>query len=727
MSRPPAPLIRSVRDALTDGDGRRARRHCFGIIRPRSAALIQTRSGLQESISAAKRAVIADEASLDRLLGEAVAALEANGCRVHLAADAREAQEVLARILDGPGLLVKSKSNDAKEVDISAGFSARGITVVETDLGDRICQLAGTPPGHTLAPAIQVPRSRVRELFSRQMGEALEDDPAQLVAVARRHLRQVFTEARYGLTGANAIAADTGAIVLVENEGNIRAATSMPEIHVVVTGITKLVPTLEDAFRVVEGASVFGAGQDIGTYVSVITGPAPPEGPGPREVHVVLVDNGRRRAVASGYGEAFACVNCGGCLNVCPVYAHIGDRYGGKLLGGVGVLKTAFTEGIEAARRHGLSLCLLCRRCVHNCPVGIDTPKMMARLRSESVERQPVSLRLLLSTLPLPERRAWAGSVLTCYQRSGVQKLVRTSGVLDRWAPGLACLEGMLPALPPGTDRRRWPDRLDPAGVPGEDTDGDSDRMREPGEVMFFTGCVHELLLPAVNRATVEVLRENGYRVYVPRGQVCCGALHDHAGQPERARALARKNIEVFESRPDLPVLLNAAGCGATLKEYGELLAGDPAFSRRARAFSERVFDVSEFLAARGLRRAPAGRVGRATYQDPCHLRWAQGIWEAPRRLLRSIPRLEFVEMDPGEACCGSAGTYFLHHPDLSSALLEEKLAVALATGADFIVTANPGCQLYLQSGLRRLKPARAVRVVHIMELLAAAYRGDGP
>lgn len=311
------PLQSRISDALADTSARAARSRGFGIIRPRAEALVDP--DFAGRLREMKLAALADNR---RLVDLAVERLEANGIKVFVAVDAGQAVDYVAGVFAAPGLVVKSKSNMGKELHLAAELSRRGHTVIETDLGDRINQLGDTEGAHVLAPAVSVGRESIRGLFSREAGKELPDDTAALVAAARRSLRHYLESADYGLTGANAIAADTGTICLMENEGNIRAATSLPRVHVAVAGIHKVVPTLEDAVRVTEGASRFGAGQVFGTYLSLISGPGDGVS-GPEEVHLVLVDDGRSAYMDGPYREAFACINCGSCLNQCPTLSLI--------------------------------------------------------------------------------------------------------------------------------------------------------------------------------------------------------------------------------------------------------------------------------------------------------------------------------------------------------------------------------------------------------------------
>jgi glycolate oxidase iron-sulfur subunit len=305
-----------------------------------------------------------------------------------------------------------------------------------------------------------------------------------------------------------------------------------------------------------------------------------------------------------------------------------------------------------------------------------------------------------------------AATLLRFYQQSGLQQLVRASRVLRLLA--LERMEAQLPDLRRAFFAPHW--QVEPA------------KGERRGVAGLLAGCVMSTAYAHVDRATMRVLARNGWDVVIPRVQGCCGALHAHAGEIETGRALMRRNIAAFQ---DVDVIVsNAAGCGAALKDYGHLLKDDPLWSGRAASFSAKVRDVTELLASvpdlhlpdSGLRTQDSGLV--VTYQEPCHLAHAQRITEAPRTLLRAIPGITLVEMAESAMCCGSAGIYGVTQPEMSARLQERKLGHALATGADVIITANPGCAMQLEAGLRaRGSP---VKVRHIVELLDAAYRREG-
>jgi L-lactate dehydrogenase complex protein LldF len=697
------PLRKRIAAGLADASADRARREVFEGLRPRLAAARTRYPDLQERVRAIKMTALDH---LDELVRQATDQLERNGCTVVLARTAAEARQHVLKVVRG-GTVVKSKTNAAKELGLVEALEARRVRVVESDLGDRINQLNGTYGGHIIAPAIQIPKERVRELFSELAGEMLPEDPEEIVKVAREDLRSAFATAGYGLSGGNALAAETGTLCVVENEGNIRMLSSLPDVYIAVVPITKIVRTLEDALTVIQGASVFGVAQRIGTYASCISGPAPAGGFGPTAVHIILVDNGRRRAIAQGFGEAFACINCGSCLDHCPVYAVIGDKYGVTThIGGIGLLQASFTSGLGLASAQGLSLCLNCRACVDPCPVRIDTPGMHARLREQIPvsRRLPVMARAMLALSGrVPLMRA-TGRAMYAAERLGVRRFAER--ILP---PRLREIAPLLPPMPAPREMAAPPELIEPIG-PHKRT------------VAFFAGCVMSTWLAPINWATLRVLARSGCRIRVPRSQGCCGALHHHMGDEPRARRLAREVIDAFAGLDDCEAILtNSAGCGAAMKEYAGLLHDDPVDASRARAFAARVRDASEFLAARGGAQAVTRLRARAVYFDPCHLAIAQGIRKEPRWLLGRIPGLEVVEATRREACCGSAGIYNLIHPEVSGRLADLLVEDLLAVNPDLIVTSNPGCLLQARWGLTRAGADGRIRVVHVMELLDRA------
>lgn len=409
-----------------------------------------------------------------------------------------------------------------------------------------------------------------------------------------------------------------------------------------------------------------------------------------------------------------SCIKCGFCLPTCPTYRLTGNEAASPR-GRIDLMQSVAYGELEPEEiATQLDFCLGCRACETVCPAGVKFGQLLEAGRAVTHEAAPqsrlsawlewASLRVLL---PSPLLLGVATSLLRLYQVSGLQRVMRSSGLLQRWCPALARLEASMPSVPAIAERRAVA-----AETPAEGMTRAS--------VAMLTGCVMPELLPQVNHATVQVLAANGYRVLAPPAQRCCGALHAHAGDIQKARQLARHNIAVFEATGAAWVVVNSAGCGAAMKEYGHWLADEPAVADRAAAFSRRVRDVSEVLATAPLRGSLHAVPVRAAYDDPCHLLHGQRISEQPRALLRQIPQLELLDVPESDWCCGSAGTYNLVHVETAQTLLERKMQHLIAVQPQLIVTGNPGCILQLRQGVKRHQ--LDIDVVHPVEVVARAY-----
>ena len=413
------------------------------------------------------------------------------------------------------------------------------------------------------------------------------------------------------------------------------------------------------------------------------------------------------------------CVHCGLCLVNCPTYLATGQETESPR-GRIHLIQALREGRIEAtvAYAQHIERCLVCRACEAVCPSGVPFGRIMEAARADLNRRRAPAWTnrfaywlLFKKLLPNRRRLRALSAALRLYQRSGAQGAVRSSGILGLLPTTVRQMERSMPALPERFFEAEG--RFFPADGPA--------RYR----VGFFAGCVMPFAYGPVHEATIRVLRRNGCDVVVPRIQACCGALNVHSGERTMARDLARRNVRAFLDLDVDYVIVNSAGCGSTLKEYGELLAVDPLWRERAERFQGLVRDVSEFLAGQPFERGLGPVRRRATFQESCHLVHAQRISAEPRALLRAIPGLELVEMAHPENCCGSAGIYSFAQPKLSNQILDDKMAEIRATDADLVVTANPGCMLQLQAGLERSGTRGEVR--HLVELLDWSYTaGEG-
>jgi glycolate oxidase iron-sulfur subunit len=408
------------------------------------------------------------------------------------------------------------------------------------------------------------------------------------------------------------------------------------------------------------------------------------------------------------------CVHCGLCLASCPTFSELGtemDSPRGRIF-----LIKSLAEGriaLSDPTVEHLSLCLDCRACETVCPAGVPYGRLIEAAKAEIERQRPghvlrrafrwLNFGMLLGR-PRVLRAAAAG--LRLYQVSGAQALLRKSG-LARLLPGaLPAWEALLPPLP--ADRAPLPALTPAAGA-------------RRARVALLTGCVQSVVFAEHNRATARVLARNGCEVLAPEGQGCCGALNAHGGDHARAVEMAKRTIETFEASGAEVVIVNTSGCGAHMKAYGALLANEPGWAERGARFARTVQDLAEFLAREPLRGPLTPVPMTVTYHDPCHVVHGQKIRRQPRDLLAQIPGLRVVELPESDWCCGSAGIYNLTQPEMADRLLRRKVRHVVGTKAEAVVTANPGCILQIQAGLRA--EGRDVPVLHLVEILDRASR----
>jgi len=414
------------------------------------------------------------------------------------------------------------------------------------------------------------------------------------------------------------------------------------------------------------------------------------------------------------------CVHCGFCLPACPTYVRLGDEADsprGRLDLMRAVVEGRLDPAADAFQTH-IDRCLGCRACEPVCPSGVEYGALLEVARDTARRHGPAAplTGLLLGVIgsrPLRAAFFLAGRVARASGLAGLgARVLPGVGPLRGARLGLAMLASSRPWRPPSPAR---------AGI-DRPTSTAAPRAR-PERVGLLTGCVQEGLYARVNRASVRVLRANGYQVVeVPR-QDCCGALHAHGGNLERARSLARRNIDAFEAAGVELVVVNAAGCGAAMKDYGTLLERDEPWAARARAFARRVRDVSEPLADAGPR--PGAEIAcRVAYDHPCHLVHAQGIAREPLDVLAAVPGLDVRVVENAEECCGGAGIYGITHPDLGGRIGADKLEAVGTVGADVVVTPNPGCMMQIGAGLRLARGREGV--AHPVELLDLSYARAG-
>ena len=412
--------------------------------------------------------------------------------------------------------------------------------------------------------------------------------------------------------------------------------------------------------------------------------------------------------------DLYKCVHCGFCLQACPTYLETGletESPRGRITlmkavneGRIGITPTVFSHW---------DLCIQCRACEVACPSGVPYGRLieatMAQVephRRVGIVTRLVSGLLLRHLLPHQWRLSRLVDMLRLYQLTGLQMAVRRTGLLHKLSPKLAELERSSP------DVRRGYFKAEGQVIPAVG--------RKRARVALLSGCVMPLVDGPQMAAVTRVLARNGCEVLVNRGQVCCGAINSHVGDLDLARALARRNIDVFLAGDVDAIVVASAGCGVRMKEYDDLLRDDQEYADKAARLSAMVKDIHEFLVELPLIPPQASLGYRVTYQDSCHLSHAQRITEAPRELLGSIPGLEFIEMAGSSNCCGAGGTYSITQREFSLRLLDTKMSALKETGANVVATANPGCAIQLRLGVQR--ESSLVRVRYVTDLLDLAY-----
>ncbi len=409
------------------------------------------------------------------------------------------------------------------------------------------------------------------------------------------------------------------------------------------------------------------------------------------------------------------CVHCGFCLPTCPTYLLWGQEMDSPR-GRIQLIHQGLQgEPLTASMAGHFDACLGCLACVTACPSGVRYDRLIEDTKAQVERRHPRTAaeralrRAIFATFPYPRRLRLLRGPLALHRRTGLSRVLRRSGLLDRIAPQLAALEALAPvrAAAPAV-----PPRLAALGQPR-------------GTVGLLLGCVQREFFPAVNAATARVLRAEGFDVVTPPDQGCCGALSVHTGRADEGRRFARDLVDVFDAAAVDVVVVDAAGCGSTMKEYAALLADDAAYADRAAELAAKVRDVTEFLDQVGPRATYHPLPVTVAYHDACHLGHAQQVRAQPRRLLAAIPGLAVAEIAEADICCGSAGVWNVLNPEPARELGDRKAERVLRTGAQLLVTANPGCLLQIAAALRRRghQPALA----HVVQVLDASIRAAAP
>ena len=619
----------------------------------------------------------------------------------------------------------------SEETELNAYLEERGITPVETDLGEWVAQLAHERPSHMVMPIIHKTRQQVGNLLTETLGrEISRENVAEQVAVIRVEHRKSFLNAGMGISGANALIAESGTVMMLTNEGNGRLVTSLPPVHVVMAGYDKLIGTFAEAMVQLRLLARSATAQHITSYTTFITGPATPN----KEMHIVLVDNGRSEMRADPhFKEALRCIRCAACANICPSYQQVGGHAFGYIYSGaIGLVVTPFHHGLDADAGPQ-SLCVSCNACETVCPVEIPLPNLILDVRSRVVEAKglPFLKKVIFSVMARP--RLFDSAV----QFFSIAQLPFTRGSRFIRARNLSIF-GKLPGVNPIANLARWRSLPAFASKPLRDrvkaSGSATDQVRAEQAaitVCYFAGCMIDRLFPEMGEAAIKVLEACGVRVTFPQRENCCGLIALNSGDRAHCARMARQTIVMLEqalAKSNADYIVGATtSCVVTLtQDYIRLFEDlqQEGWKRRAQVLAAKVMDFASFvdrvLLANGtklpVRKSKQGQVV-VTYHDSCQSINCLGLRSEARHIIQDALGLELREMPQSDVCCGFGGATSIEHGDVSERIMNNKLNNAESTGATVLVADNPGCLMHLRGGVDA--SGRHIRVLHLAQLIA--------
>ncbi len=699
------PYAREIEETLNDGFLRRTLDKFaveYRVGRDRVFAEVDERGLINRIADVKDFAAQHMEELYERFRAEA----ERRGAIVHRAKNAAEARTIISSIANENDVrsIVKSKSMTAEEIGLNSHLEAASIGVNETDLGEWIVQLRKERPSHMVMPAIHLSREQVADEFEKATGRAQDhEDVHKLVKTARTELRPKFHAADMGISGANFLIAETGAFAIVTNEGNGRLVNTLPRVHVVLAGLDKLVPTLDDALTALQVLPRNATGQRITSYVAFIDGAtACAKSPTGRKIlHIVLLDNGRAELARDPiFSQIYRCVRCGACANVCPVFRLVGGhRMGHVYVGAIGLVLTYLYHDREAAKRL-CENCVGCGSCKEVCSGCIDLPRLIQEIRSRFAKEDGEPMASRLARYAMRNRKTFHR--LLKFMRFAQKPFAARDGFVRHLPTALFGKQGFrtLPALAKKAFREMWPTLHHRIDKP---------RFR----IALFAGCAQDFALPHQLVAAMKVFEHFGVEIDFPMEQTCCGLPLMALGEKETAVDIARQNVAAFHGKYDAIVTL-CASCASHLRHgYPHELGDDVA------EFSSRVMDFSSFVHDMlGLTEKDFTRVGwKVAYHASCHLRRALGVKDAPRALISAAAH--YTPTPEEETCCGFGGSWSMKFPAISAELMHKKLENVCSVDATHLALDCPGCTIQLRGGADREK--RPIQVVHVSEVLAAA------
>ena len=635
---------------------------------------------------------------IDELVDEFTKNCTARGGHVFRAKSTEEAMDWIRNLVKEKGVktIVKSKSMASEEIHMNKTLASDGVLVQETDLGEFIIALEGNTPVHMVMPALHLNKEQVADFFTEYTHEKNEPIIAEEVKTARRVMREKFTTAEMGVSGANVAVAETGTVFTMTNEGNGRMVGTLPKIHLYVFGIEKFVKSLSDARYIFKALPRNGTGQRITSYISMYTGATEvvsdkdADTKEKKEFYAVILDDPGRRAILGDpdFREIYNCIRCGACLDVCPAFALLGGHvYGSNVYtGGIGTLLTHFLVSKERADEIQ-NICLQCGRCKEVCGGGLHIPEMIMKLRERSYESNP--------------NPVYKFALDAVSDRKLFHSMLRIASVAQEpFTKGTNFIRHLPMFLSGMTEGRSL---MSIAPVPFRDIFPTIQQKVEnkKGTIGIFTGCLLDFAYVDIAKAVIADLNSIGYYVDMPMGQSCCGAPATYMGDRENAKKTAELNIEAMHADQYDYIVSACPTCTHQLREYKQFFEEGSDMYKKAVELGEKTFDFCKlFYDLGGLEESGDDTPVTITYHDSCHLKRELGVFKEQRELLTKTNGINLVEMVDSDVCCGFGGTYSIKLPEVAAPILAKKLEHIKDTGASLVAVDCPGCLMQIRGGM---------------------------